>query len=380
MSTFDDLARELSQLPAEERDARLDALRKTAVLQAPTDKVAKPPPVSTLREYLEHKIEAPPAVVGPKQVLRGGLTVLGSHTGTGKTTVTLNRIVRWSAGRPMFDELPETMVPERPVRSLVVENEGVPAEFQDALSKIVARVPDDLREAALENVLVWGEGGWPRVKMDNTEHVDMVRRAIEQFEPDLVLLEPLRTLWSGEENSPTEAANVMDALADLAVQYNIGIYIIHHFRKTGVGEGGSYNEALRGGGPIGDYASVIEYWKRVNEDTSELGWSKSRYHKQGEPVRMQFDGTIWGYTPVLLGEEESRVRAVLRSAGGAWLTVHDVAEELEDEVTRVRRVLNRIADDEDSNVQTMAGTSAPGGGSTGKRYRYADEDDGSLPV
>ena len=375
-------ASELSKLPAAEREERLQAIQRLAVLQAPADELEVPPPVRPMGEYLATEIEKPPELVHPFQVARGAMTALIARAGKGKTTMTLNRALRWSVGRPMFEGLPEVMAPVQPLRILIIENEGAPGFFHEKLQQMFdnQEFTDEEREMAAANMLIWGEGGWPRVKLfrnDRTrgDDFDLVRRGIEIHEPDVLIMEPFRTLWDGEENSATEMTEVTDRIARLASDYKIGVLLTHHERKGGTGEDGEQMSAGRGSTVLEGEAAVMERWRQVKEDQSELSWVKSRFSKPAAPVRMEFVWSRWTYDFVPEEAGKREIKALLLRSAGASLGIREMAEELSESQSRVRRLLSEMMEDPDENLKESPSRPASDGGTTGKRYRYALEGD-----
>lgn len=358
----------LAELPAVERELKLKAIRNLAVLKAPEDRVVEPPPIRNLGEYLEHEIELPPMLVQPGQLARGAITALIARAGKGKTTMTLNRVLRWAAGKPMFDDLPDVMVPAHPLRTLIIENEGAPGFFQEKLKLMFEsqRLSADERDQVRENVAVWGEGGWPRIKLDDEATYDLVRRGIEQFQPDVVMMEPFRSLWGGDENSATEMTALMDRIINIAAEYKVGVLLTHHERKSGAGDDGEEMSAGRGSTVLEGEAAVMERWQSVKGEESELRWVKWRFAKPAAPVRMRFDYERWGYDFVSEEAGKREVLDLLIDQDGGFMTASEAAHELGDTVKRVRRLLNELA--ESGQVQTGRSIHS-GEGSTGKRYR-----------
>lgn len=366
---IDAAAAYLAALEPDEREKKLKAIRNLAVLRAPEDRVVGEPPVRTLAEYLAHEIETPPMLVQPGQVARGAITALIARAGKGKTTMTLNRILRWSIGQPMFSDLPDVMAPTAPLKTLVIENEGAPGFFQEKLQLMfdAQGFNAEQREQSAENVLIWGEGGWPRIKLDDEATYELVRRGIETHAPDLVLMEPFRSLWKGEENSSTEMQALVDAIATLAAEYKIGVILTHHERKSGPGEDGEEMSAGRGSTVLEGEAAVMERWKQVKGETSELSWVKWRFAKPVPPVRMTFDWQKWGYEFVPEDAGRREIKELLIE-NGSLMTVKEMADELHETEKRVRRLANELADDPEENVKAERSIHSAAG-STGKRYR-----------
>lgn len=354
----------LARLDEEGRERARRAARQALVANQPDDEGK--PPVRTLGEYLDHKLETPPVLVyAPEDhgihtglLCRGAITAMVAKGGKGKTAVSLNKIIRWSMGKPLFDDLPALLAPEAPVRSLLIENEGSAWHFQKVLRTILtheeAGFSAEEQQMARDNIGVWGDGGWSGLKLDNEENIAMVRKAIEATKADLVFIEPFRGLWTGEENSSTEMAGVLDSLSGLANQYECAIYVTHHERKAGDGDGGDPMDAARGSVVFSDLAAVMESWRPVKAGRQrELAWPKSRFGPAPGPVRMQWVPERWGYRWV---EEDEQLRSVLGAFGrfpDDWLTVSAVAEELDESQNNVRRWLKKGVDSGDLKVKNI---------------------------
>lgn len=374
-------SRELAQLPAEERQHRLEAMTQFGTLQASPENALVPPPVHQMGEYLATEIPKPPMLVMPFQVARGALTALSSRAGKGKTTMTLNRALRWSVGRPMFDDLPDVMAPVAALKVLVIENEGSPGFFQEKLGMMADSqgFSAEEREQANENILIWGQGGFPRIKLDDDEDYDMVRRALEEHGPDIVIMDTFRTLWSGEENSATEMQVVLDRVAFIASEYELGVIVTHHERKSGPGDDGEQMSAVRGSTVLEGEAAVMERYKAIRDNVSELFWTKSRFGKAAAPVRMEFVWERWGYDYIPESASRRGVKELLVQNHGIAVTAREVAEELGEPVDKVRRWLNELSADDDEAVKALP-SQHTGQGSSGKRYKMEQTDDqtGSL--
>lgn len=374
-----DAAGKLAAMPPEEREDYLRRLRNLAVLAAPEKNVEPEPPIRTMGQYLNEPITLPPMLVQPFQIARGATTALIARAGKGKTTMTLNRAIRWSVGRPMFDALPEVMAPVKPLRILIIENEGAPGFFQEKLKLMrdSQKFTEEELEQADENILIWGEGGYPRIKIYRDDHqrgddFELVRRGIEQHEPDLVIMEPFRSLWDGEENSASEMTEVTDRIAELASGYGIGVLLTHHERKSGVGDSGEEMSAGRGSTVLEAEAAVMERYKPVKEEISELSWVKSRFGQPAPPVRMKFVWDRWGYDYVSPQAGEREFLQLLMNNPEGALSVREIAEELEEDIKQIRKVANAVAE-ENENIKVYPSVSSAEG-STGKRYRYVVND------
>ena len=327
-----DVSEYLATLPDQERAQAQKRINAATLAQLPDDEVGKPP-VRNLRDYLDAEIELPPELVKPFVMARGAITAMTARGGKGKTTVNLNRMLRWSMGLPLFDDSPDLLAPVQPLRVLVIENEGAAGHFQKVLADILHAkgnaFTDEQKELAYENFLVWGDGGWSGLKLDDAENYALVDRACRTHKPDIVFIEPMRGLWTGDENSATEMAVLMDRLNGLANIHNCGVMVTHHEKKGSLESGQDQMDAARGSGVITDLAAVVERWVPVQGDKQrELKWTKNRYNPfPPAPIRMEFDIERWGYRLVQEDESLRDFIQIMQTLPDQWWTINALAEE-----------------------------------------------------
>lgn len=354
-----------------ERERAFDMAKMSAANAAPPE--AFKPPIRTARQYLSDEIEVPPVLVEPYIVVRGGLTCTIGRAGKGKTVMNLNRIIRWSAGKPMFSGWHDKdgnalLNPARPLKTLIIENEGAGGLFHRQLGIMLHATEflnEDEREVALDNLLVWGDGGYSGLKLDDPERLNNVRKGVEEWEPDLVFVEPFRGLWQGEENSATDMTKVVDALVEIAADYQCGVLLAHHERKSGVGEDGEKMSAGRGSTVLEGAVTVMENFEGVKGgDFRELSWSKSRHGKAPNPVRMEWVADSWWYRWVSMDDISEAIVTALRDHDGP-MNVADLSEATGEKKDKLRPLLNKLYDDK--RVLRMSSESS-GAGSTGFRY------------
>ncbi len=380
--------REFSRLLAQtDDDTERVALVKRARLLAAT--MASPEafeaPILSLGDYLDIPIPVPPTLVEPRVVIRGGLGVVIGRAGKGKTVCNLNRILRWSAGRPWFEAVvgpkgEPVFAPtdNKPLRTLIIENEGAGGLFHQQLGVMTTAseyVTADERELMRKNILVWGDGGYSGVRLDEPAKVDLIRAGIEKWEPDILFIEPFRGLWQGEENSSTDMAHVVDVLFQVMAEYNVGVLLSHHERKSGAGEDGEKMSAGRGSTVLEAAAVTMENFEGVSGgDYRELSISKHRYRDEftPAPIRMEWAGTKKWYTHVSDKLVDGAILQALTDAHGEPLTQTELASILEEQREKLGKPLSRLT--EEGRLKRRAGSS-DGRGSSGYRYRLASNED-----
>lgn len=370
----------LAGLSPEERERQEKQLRLLVAARLPSDALERPLPIRTLAEYLTAEIEEPPAIIDPPILVRGELTVTVGKSGKGKTSLNLNRVLRWAAGLPVFDELPDVMVPvdKRHVRTLLIENEGSAGMFQErmrAMFNAEDRLPEDARPLVAENVLIWGDGGYQGLKIDDDKDYAEIRRGVEKFKPDVLFIEPFRGLWRGDENSNTEVAEVIDRLIRLATDYRLGVILGHHERKNSEGSS-DLMDLARGASALDGAAAAFENLRQgKGGDYRDLSWSKARYRAPG-PIRMQYDAINrwYHYVPDSVGERE--IKDFLQTLEGEPATAKAIADAMGEKYDHVSKVLTKL-------VQKGEAKRGNRGASGGVGYRLVttdDEDNGGLPI
>lgn len=341
----------VASLDPADRPAAKQALRQYVVAQIPDEQLGEDYKVKDLGTYLDTEIESPPMLVEPGLVARGALSSMTSRAGKGKTAVSLNKLIRWSMGKPLFDELPDVLAPVEPLRILLIENEGAPGHFQKILKLILHKNGFTKEEIALarENVHIWGDGGWSGLKLDHEDNVAMVSTAAARTKADIVFIEPFRGLWSGDENSSTDMAVVLDSMSQIANENMCGLMITHHETKSG-GSSEEAMDAARGSTAFEGHVAVMERWTPVRGGRqSELSWVKWRFAEKPAPVRMEFNRETWSYRLVGEGELERDILKLLGQFPGDYFTLVEIAEELSlnsKDHQSLRRALRRLVEDD----------------------------------
>ena len=373
---IESFARYLASVTDEVERARVLAMVKLlAVEQAPEE--AFEPPIRTLGQYLEDPIEVPPVLVHPYYVVRGGVNGTIGRAGKGKTVMNLNRLLKWSAGKPLFDgwhdadgEPLMAPVEGKPLKSLIVENEGAGGLFHRQVGIMLHAadyMSDEDRKLAKENILIWGDGGYSGLKLDDPVKLDGLRRGVEKWEPDIVFIEPFRGLWNGDENSSTDMAIVVDAMVELAADYKCAVIISHHERKSGVSEDGEKMSAGRGSTVLEGVVTVMENFESVKGgEARELTASKSRHAKAPNPVRMEWDPEAWWYKWLPSSDIDEAIMDALRDNADEPMNVSDLCAATNEKTTVVREHANKMAKD---GKLTKLPSISDGSGSTGPRYR-----------
>lgn len=361
----------LSEAERKEAFTRVNAQIK---LTAPVEEVDPPPPVHNLKEYFAMDLKEPPSLITDCQVVRGEITATISRAGLGKTTLLTNRMMRWSAGLPLFDDQPDVQAPEEPLRQLLIENEGSGYYMRENMEKLYDHIAitDAKKELAQENLMVWGDGGYTGLKVDRDEDIELIERALSEHTPDILYLEPFRGIWTGDENDNSAMEEVLDRLVALANDFNCGIMLSHHSNKAPVE--GDWMGASRGATALEGKVAAMEVFYAVhNEEYRELRWAKKRYGKKHRPapIRMEYKFETRSLERVPDSEIEQEVLSFLNAEDPPmWWSKAQIAEEVEETQDRVDKKALRPLLDQGRIVKKNKE------GATKYRYKVGDDDKG----
>lgn len=341
------------------------------------------PDVTRLREFLAKPIPIPPSLVWPTIAVRGEITTTLGRAGKGKTTMNLNRIFAWAAGRALFPgwtdpEGMEYLKPEKALRTLIAENEGNAGMFHQKMGLMLHQGPleDHEKEMALDNLFIHGDGGYSGLKLDNDEGVKKLRAAIDKVRPDVVFIEPFRSLWRGEENSATDMNVVVDNIVAMATDFQCAVILSHHERKSGVGEDGEKMSAGRGSTVLEGIVAVMENFESVKDgEFREMTWSKARYLVPPPPVRMEYERESNWYNWIPTEVIDDQIVTALREADDEPMTVSDLMEATGEKKNKLNKHLAALVKDK-RVVKMNSVPNSNGPGTTGYRYRLPSGDNG----
>lgn len=379
----DEFIRYYASITDEKERARVLASVKLRAMNIAPDE-AFAPDVQSLRDYLAKPIIVPPSLVWPTIAVRGEITTTLGRAGKGKTTMNLNRIFAWAAGRALFpgwvdknDE--EYLKPSGPLRTMIAENEGNAGMFHQKMGLMLHQGPltDEEKELALDNLYVHGDGGYSGLRLDTDDGVKKLRSSIEGVQagtPDIVFIEPFRSLWRGEENSSTDMAAVVDNMVSIATDYQLAVILSHHERKSGASEDGEKMSAGRGSTVLEGVVAVMENFESVKDgDFRELHWSKARYLPPPPVVRLTYNRDNGWYDWVPTDAIADEVLVVLREADDEPMNLSDLADATGEKQTKLRQIMKQL--ETDKRVKKMPSMPSPTGhGTTGFRWRLPSGD------
>jgi len=170
------------------------------------------------------------------------------------------------------------VVPEAPCRIVICAIEDDVEELQrraHAAIPMIADHPSDRRRVAENLRIVDLSDSVPLIEVDRagigieTPSMRDLRATLESLKPDVVWLDPLVEIHTGEESAASAMRPVMRALRTLAAHLDAHVSLLHHETKSG--EGTALQRA-RGSGAIGGAIRLLWSLRPMSaEEAQEYG-------------------------------------------------------------------------------------------------------------
>lgn len=203
------------------------------ILEEALHGLPEPPPevrVVPFEEFVSREEPTAEALLGtPGETILpvGGMLLMYGDGGAGKTTLTIDAVSHLASGESWLG-----IDVQRPVKTLLIENEGPRGKFRQRLAEKHAswngHPPFSLNVHVLEEP-------WTRFTLREPDHRAALAEAITANETDLVVMGPLVTLGMLGGGTPDEVQQFEGLLLSLKelVQRPYALWIIHHENKAG---------------------------------------------------------------------------------------------------------------------------------------------------
>jgi hypothetical protein len=216
---------------------------------------------STFKEFLAHEYPKPEPLLGVKgasYLAVGMLLLLYGDGGSAKSTLTIDGLCHLATGMDWLGiEVP------RPVRCLLVENEGPGGLFQEKLEhKKEVWDGDDFDGNLHVYAEPWGKFSFadPSARQALTDHCD-------KHKIELVAANPTLGLGVGASGKPDETQEFVNWLKGCGLYSGRAFWVLHHPNKSGKVSGDW--ERLPD--------TLIRLMRDGNRQRSKLTWEKTRW-------------------------------------------------------------------------------------------------------
>lgn len=117
-----------------------------------------------------------------------------------------------------------------------------------------------------------------------SRHFNELEDAMTVSQPDLVVLDSLRSLWpDGDENDSAGVERLFSRLRRLAIKYNCAVLVLHHLAKDN-------RSTYRGTTALGAGCQIACTLRKDKHDASAriIEWHKCRVRSEPEPMWLRF--------------------------------------------------------------------------------------------
>ena len=246
---------------------------------------------------------------------RGTLTGIVAQGGLGKGWFTQQLITSLAIGR----ELVQGFTPSGAMRVLWVESEDPAEEIHRRHAKIVCAF--DITEAEhqkfVQNVRLYAGKAFPLVRIEcgnvlPTEQYNELRSIAEEFQPDLIVVDPLSHYFGGEENDNVIMAAFMNHLKALSEDPKTTVWVNHHVSKER--EAVLSSAMARGASAFRDATRSLFAMVPLDEqDKKKFGISDEELYVAVGHTKANWTRRTGGTTYLKRDVSSSRVSGVLRT-------------------------------------------------------------------
>lgn len=283
-----------------------------------------------LGAFLEMELEQPPPLAGREgaQLLpAGGMVLLAGQAGRGKTTLIVDLLFHLASAVPWLEDFPI----ERPVASLIVENEGPMHLFQEKLRRKAESWPHELVAEIHVQTLRWG---W--FSFADQGLTEMMASYLDGNGIELVVGDPLSSLGLDGVGSPAETRAFIQRLVPLGLARSRTFLFPAHFKKEPMRD-----EIDQLSGAWGGHLDSLLVLKAAQwPEQLRLSFPKLRWWDE-EPPRPLILGKLRasaGFEKLSVEGEKPAVDEAVKAllADGVWRTAPEIASAKQGGIGRKR--------------------------------------------
>jgi len=188
------------------------------------------PPAKLLRDLRRHEGADPAELIRHRFLCRGASVLFAGPTGVGKSSLTMQLGISFSAGVPCFG-----LDPTGAMKVLIVQaenDEGDMAEMRDGVLNGI-RLTDEQKEIASTRVLIVHEDS-----KTGPQFTAILDKLLEEHHPDLVFVDPAFSYLGGDASSQKEVSPFLRNLLNPVIhRHHVGLWLNHHTNKPAPAKG-----------------------------------------------------------------------------------------------------------------------------------------------
>jgi hypothetical protein len=258
-----------------------------------------------------------------------GMLLMYGDGGAGKTTLTIDAVSHLASGTPWLG------IPvERPVRTLMIENEGPRGKFRQRLAEKHASWNGSSPFSGNVSVL---EEPWTRFTLREPEHRETVAVTVDRLEIDLIVMGPLVTLGMVGGGTPDEVNAFEELLLELRtlIARSVSFWIVHHENKAG-DISGAWERV----------PDALCHVQALGNGHTRLVWQKARWSDDHHKAKLDL---IWadGRSFTVREEIDRQVHEEILQAfevNDQWRTVKEITRLISARETLVKGALTDLVD------------------------------------
>jgi hypothetical protein len=213
---------------------------------------------------------------------RPSITVFAGHTETMKTWHMLRLMIDLTLGRPYLGH-PALLT--EPTKVMMVNKEMGRAMMGVRLRHLLHgeeyAAIEGLQELIDERMFFADDA---RIDLNDSTAADALIEMLEVHEPELVGLDSLSMVWTGDENSASEVGNFYRLLREISQRTGASFVIIHHLTKPQQGkESTNPIHQVRGSGQIVQQADSA--FTLTHRDKDDLGTTITVHHSKSRAAQ-----------------------------------------------------------------------------------------------
>ena len=240
-------------------------------------------------------------------LMRGAVTVLSGPGSAGKSSLTN----LWCSALTLVRQVGgfRTQAASRVITYNVEDDQDEQKRRFSGLSRVMRFSIDNL----MANLRICGptevgtlyEFDRDQFRFFDTKVMECLAKAIEEFKPDVLFLDPFVELHTEDENDNTAVRSVMASLRSLSQRHNMAVCVLHHTRKGALSPGDP--DSLRGASAIVGAARVVLTLNVMTEQEADafgINVDERRSY-------FRLDGAKSNYAPVESAEWFERIEVTL---------------------------------------------------------------------
>jgi hypothetical protein len=254
----------------------------------------------------------------------------------------------------------------RPRTVMLIQNESSKAAFRERVKATADRflgIPPALR--LITNV---------PIVLEDESWIQRIEAELEKFRPELLILDPLASMTTGDENSAQEMGSVIRRVRGWRDRFGCAVAIVHHSGKTSEkGAAKRSGEKMRGSSAFHGAVESALYVERVDDESPQITVKVEQ--KESEPPKpfvceFQSETCQLVITGDVVQVTDEMIRKVVEARSG--LSVSQILQELPRGTATVTYIRDRL--------KAMRGIRADARGSNKPTLYYAEPDSLTLPT